>query len=260
MDISSFLSEDNFIQDGNLYLQKNLTRKNSFENAYVDLRRKEKRIFSDEELKFLPDVATRNPLYKEWQLRKASATRIAHYLAKHKANSVLEIGCGNGWLSHYLAEDLSASIVGVDVNETELQQASRVFENDNLKFVYADVLNDAFNTDSFDIILIASSIQYFKNIKEVLEKILPLLHSSGELHIIDSPFYNKSEIAGAKERTKEYFKLMGHSEMAEYYFHHSLEDFRDFKHSLLYNPRSLFGKVSRKIFDSSGFPWIRIRK
>src|SRR6187402_1644261 len=132
MNISAFLSEGNFVQEGNLYLQKNLEREKAFEKAYIDLRRREHRVYSDEVLKFLPDITSRNSLHQGWLLRKASAKQIINYLKKHKVNSVLEIGCGNGWLSHCLAENLNASIVGVDVNETELQQATRVFDNDNL--------------------------------------------------------------------------------------------------------------------------------
>ena len=260
MNISAFLSEGSFAQEGNLYLQKNLEREKSFEKAYIDLRKKEHRVYSDEVLKFLPDITSRSPLHQEWLLRKTSAKQLVNYLTKHKVNSVLEIGCGNGWLSHYLAENLNASIVGADINETELQQAARVFDNNNLTFVYADVLTEAFNQNSFDIILMASCIQYFKKIDELLHKILPLLRPSGELHIIDSPIYKKSEIEPAKERTKEYFKLMGHSEMTALYYHHSLDDFRNFKYAFLYNPRSPLIKVTRKFFNSPVFPWLRVTK
>lgn len=260
MDITSFFAEDNFVQEGNLYFQKNFDRKRSFERAYIDLRKKENRFYPDGILKFLPDVSSGNPHYQEWLLRKSSVKQIVKYFTKRKTNSVLEIGCGNGWLSHYLAENLSASIVGVDVNETELQQASRVFDNDNLAFVYADVLNNAFKLNSFDVIVMVSSIQYFKNIRELIQKVLPLLHNSGELHIIDSPLYEKDEIEAARKRTKEYFESMSHPEMAAFYYHHTLDNLEDFKHSLLYNPRSPFNRITRKIFNSSVFLWIRIIK
>jgi len=260
MDINVFLSEDSFVQEGNLYFQKHLERKKSFEKAYIDLRKREHRVYSDEVLKFLPDITSRNPLYQEWLFRKASVKKLANYLAKRKANSVLEIGCGNGWLSHYLAENLNASIIGVDVNETELHQAVRVFDRDNLVFVYADVLTEFFSKNSVDVVLMASCIQYFKNIDELLHKVLPLLRPSGELHIIDSPIYKKNEIEAAKERTKEHFKLMGHPEMTSFYYHHSLDDFRKFKYTLLYNPRSPLNMVTRKFFNSPVFPWLRITK
>jgi len=43
--------------------------------------------------------------------------------------------------------------------------------------------------------------------------------------------------------------------MADYYFHHSIEDLRPFHHVLLHNPHSV---KSRLLGVKSPFPWIRI--
>jgi protein-L-isoaspartate O-methyltransferase len=42
--------------------------------------------------------------YHEWQIRKASSNRLVKYLAKkQKILEILEVGCGNGWLSAKLS-------------------------------------------------------------------------------------------------------------------------------------------------------------
>ena len=67
---------------------------------YLASRKKENRIYSDEQVVQLPFIEPTHIHYHEWQVRKRSALRLIHYLEKkNKPLSILEIGCGNGWLS-----------------------------------------------------------------------------------------------------------------------------------------------------------------
>ena len=72
-----------------------------FEQLYIKLRNQEKRIYEDEEVAWLPDVSEDNIHKKEWRIRKASCQKLTHYLSsKKRALKILEVGCGNGWLSY----------------------------------------------------------------------------------------------------------------------------------------------------------------
>ncbi len=54
--------------------------------------------------------------------------------------AILELGCGNGWLSHLLSQSLQRDVCGIDVNRTELTQAARMFGHDQrLSFIAADI-------------------------------------------------------------------------------------------------------------------------
>ncbi len=72
---------------------------------------------------------------------KRTARRLVHYLgARKKTLEILEVGCGNGWLTHQLADIPGTRVTGLDINFTELQQAARVFSNDpNLRFIHGDM-------------------------------------------------------------------------------------------------------------------------
>src|SRR5437867_2949179 len=95
----------------------------AFEQHYIPLREKEKRIYYDEEIKHLPSITKQHPHYKEWKTRKHSAGKLISYLKRKKTQLViLETGCGNGWLCHQLSAINNASITGVDINAVELQQ------------------------------------------------------------------------------------------------------------------------------------------
>lgn len=230
----------------------------TFEQEYLRLRQKEKRLYPDELVKELPDVPNSHPLRGEWHARKKSTARMISYLQKGTGKRrILEIGCGNGWLSARLARLEGTEVVGLDINRDELTQAARVFfPLKNLTFVYADVF-DGWDPRPFDYIILASSIQYFRDVTGLLYRLNELLEKNGEIHIVDSPWYSTEDVICAKKRSMQYFELQG-SGMAAYYFHHDWQAMAAWNPKLLYNPHLLFNKIKRLIFADSPFPWIRI--
>ncbi len=235
-----------------------------FEKQYSRLRQQEGRIYTDEEVARLPEISKEHTHYKEWQVRKQSSRRLIKYLQKkvsEEANEqsvkFLEIGCGNGWLSHQLTTIPGAKVLGTDINFSELQQAGRVFFNiPNLHFIYANIESDVFEDKQFDFIIFAASIQYFESFVETIRKILRLLKPGGEIHILDSPFYQTSELGAARLRSSLYFESIGFPEMTKSYFHHDFADLSLFKHTILYDPNNLSNRLS---IDKNPFYWICIK-
>jgi ubiquinone/menaquinone biosynthesis C-methylase UbiE len=170
----------------------------------------------------------------------------------------LDLGCGNGWFSNQIACISQTQIIAVDVNDDELKQAARVFQKPNLKFVYADIFSqESDDLQTFDIITVNSCIQYFDNLENILRQLKSKLSSAGELHIIDSPFYQQSDIASAKERTLAYYQSLGFPEMAEHYFHHTLTNVGAYE--IMYKPnRSALNKLFRRI--DTPFMWLKFDK
>ena len=149
----------------------------------------------------------------------------------------------------------------IDVNLTELEQAAKVFDSDKLKFIYADIFATTFPANTFDIVIINSALQYFQNISALMKELFFISKTYGEIHIIDTPFYDNGELMLAKNRTLKYYTSLGFPEMAGKYFHHTLEDFRYLRYSYLYNPDSFKNKLSKFIFDQdSPFPWILVTR
>lgn len=247
-----------YIKKGVYYLSE--YNKNEFENLYLKLRMKENRIYDDKIARNLPDIKSGHPLFNEWKIRKKSLQKIESYLkSKDKMLDIMELGCGNGWFTHHLAKIKNSYVIGVDINKFELEQAARVFNNfNNHKFFYADIFADYFELGDFDVIILASSIQYFRNINYLMERLLYLTKRNGEIHIIDSPIYNSSEIPKAKKRTKKYYEGIC-PEMSDFYFHHSFEELERYNPVFLYNPikQNIFAKFITK-YDSP-FPWIMIK-
>lgn len=230
-----------------------------FEEKYVALRRKENRVYSDSEVAQLPDIDIHHQHYKEWKIRKASAKKLTDFLSgKKRPLKILEIGCGNGWLSNLLSGIEDSDITGLDINTEELLQAERVFRsNAQVRFLYGQFNSDILADCKFDVIVFAASIQYFQSLKEIINAALMRLNELGEIHVIDSPLYPEEEVLAAKKRSKDYYAMQGFPEMVEHYFHHSIGVLQSYNFKILYKPSLIKNKLFR---NNSPFPWVCIKR
>jgi ubiquinone/menaquinone biosynthesis C-methylase UbiE len=227
-----------------------------FESLYLAARLREQRIYSDDELLRLPGIESYHPHYREWKIRKKSSQSLISFLAsQNRKMAILEIGCGNGWLSHQLSGIRESEVWGSDINQVELEQASRVFSGfGNLKFIEGDIRENLLTGKQFDVIVLAASIQYFPTLHEVMTPALRRLARHGEIHIIDSHFYESAALEAARKRTREYYSEMGLPQMAERYFHHALEELEEYSCKMIYDPSSRMQRLRIR----HPFPWIRI--
>lgn len=224
-----------------------------FSENYLAVRRKENRILTDEEVMLLPLTSSKNSNSKEWKLRASSSNCIVKYLKeKNKALKILDIGCGNGWFSNLMSQIPNCEVVAIDINTIELEQANTVFRSKNLQFVCGDIFTITSFENQFDCITLNGCVQYFPDFLLLIEKLKTFLKIYGEIHIIDSPFYDKEEVQNAKKRTMDYYSNLGFPEMSNYYFHHTLDLASDFKIKYKPNKTTLY----KLFFNKSPFMWL----
>ncbi|MCO6450276.1 MAG: class I SAM-dependent methyltransferase [Caldilineales bacterium] len=231
---------------------------------YLRVRELEGRLLDDAAARRLPRVAADDSLAKEWIMRADSAGRLRDYFAKQEGPlDVLDLGCGNGWMSHWLAQTPGLQVLGIDVNLSELEQGARVFADvESLRFAYADIFDRALPAASFDRIVMAASLQYFANMRTLVLRLFELLQPQGEIHILDTPFYDEAGIEPARERTAGHYRQMGVPEMTEFYHHHLWSSIQAFNPAILYDPAGP-GQRVRRVFLAqlrSPFPWLRLTK
>ena len=253
----------------------------SIEQPYVDVRRSEGRLFDDSLVRQLPKLPRALPLAAEWTIRDASSKRLIAALAAFARNlpgtvttgvSILDLGCGNGWLSARLARLPGSRVLGLDINSVELEQANRVFGHvPNLRFAYGDIFSlsgPLNNTDdhradidtSFDIIVCASALQYFDNLSELVIKLRSSLNPSGQIHFLDSPVYNSdAEVAAAQARTKAYFEHLKVDPHPAYHSHR-LSTLLALGAVIHYNPHGLFVRALRiaGLHNPNPFYWLML--
>jgi SAM-dependent methyltransferase len=233
----------------------------SFEALYIAVRKKEGRLYTIDQIRKLPFADKADPLSGEWEMRADTAKRFVKYLHEEKRFlTILEIGCGNGWFSNYIVKNTKdIHVTGQDINQLELKLAGVAFRDPRLTWNGDDLFSIQ---HKFDLAVLNSSVHYFPDLKKVTDHLCSLLTENGEIHILDSPFYqNAADKKAAHERTKAYYGKLGHPELAEFYSPHLFSDLDPFHYQLMYDPKSsskLLQKLSRK--KRSPFPWICIRK
>lgn len=248
-----------FPKDQNVYFLE--PEEHTFEKAYLTVRKIEGRVYPDEVVLSLPDIPQSHPHHKEWQLRRRNCLSLKQYLIKKGNCNVLDLGCGNGWLTRTLASIPGVNILGLDINRMELEQASRLFDRPNCSFAYGNIFNDNFPFKYFDIIVLNASLQYFPDLEKLIFRLKELTRKDGEIHILDSPVYKSKELKYARERSKIYYRKTGKPDMIDKYFHHTINEFKSYKYRLRYNPRTLPNRIKRKLSNSySPFPWIIVQQ
>ena len=228
---------------------------------YLRVRDKEGRLYPDEIVTHLPDLRADHQHKVEWLARADSTNRLIHYLmGMHSPLLVLELGCGNGWLSHNISAIPGIRIWGLDRGSLELTQAARLFKDPNTGFISANIFQSPLVNNSFDVIILASVIQYFKDLPALIVNLQSQLTKRGEIHLIDSPIYNEKDVISARERTVIYYSKLGFPEMADHYFHHTADELKKFRPHWLYQPGGwqyhLVGLLGK---TASPFPWLYIR-
>ena len=231
--------------------------------AYLRAREREGRLYPDATVAALPDVPITNPLRSEWLQRADSTGRLVAVLGRRpRPIEILEIGCGNGWLSNRLAQIPGASVVGLDANDVELDQARRVFVGrSNLRFVRADVRTAVPPEPAPDVIVLASVVQYVADLPALVRQLLGWLAPRGEVDLLDSPLYRTEDRAAARARSRTYYASIGVPEMAASYHHHEWHELDGFAADLRYRPDSVRANFERRVLGRprSPFPWLVIR-
>ena len=251
-----------FHQPGTVHYLSDPAGRQAFEPAYIAVRKAEQRVYDDAQVRRLPQVDAGHPHAREWALRRGSLARLLADLQRGGAvHTILDLGCGNGWMTHRLGALPGSRVLGLDLNVYELEQAARVFaDRPQLAFAYGDIFEDILPPASFTRIILASCIQYFPDLPALIERLLPLLAVDGQIHILDSPFYTPQTIEAARQRTRDYYAGLGFPEMAGFYFHHQQNELARFRLQVCYDPASWGQKLSRRLGGktSSPFVWLKI--
>ena len=93
---------------------------------------------------------------------------------------VLEVGCGNGVLSSYLAEKHGWNVTGIDIDPDQIKIAKKIHkENDSLKFVEADATELPYENNEFDLTLSFDVLHHIPNWDMAIKEINRVLRPEG---------------------------------------------------------------------------------
>ncbi len=98
----------------------------------------------------------------------------------NNVKKVLEVGCGAGMLSSYIADKYRWKVTGIDIDPKQIERAKEDHkENNNLKFIEADVTKLTIGDKEFDLILSFDALHHIPKLDKALNEISRVLKPDG---------------------------------------------------------------------------------
>lgn len=103
---------------------------------------------------------------------------------------VLEVGCGIGVLSSYLAEKYEWEVAGIDLDPEQIERAKNDYrENKYLKFLEADATKLPFGDNEYDLVLSSDALHHIvSDWEKALSEISRVLRPNGYYVLNDLTF------------------------------------------------------------------------
>ena len=136
-------------------------------------------IYADVDKKFLPSERYDWTLFTEIELFRN---------AVKWCENVLDIGCGTGHPSLYIAKD-AGSIIGIDKSEQMIEIAKNRLKRsgaNNIVFEVGDVESLKFSDRSFDAVVLCGSLATFSDKKKSLQEIKRVSKKNGKVACIEA--------------------------------------------------------------------------
>jgi ubiquinone/menaquinone biosynthesis C-methylase UbiE len=130
--------------------------------------------------------------------RDIEAVALRSILSKFNFDSVLEIGCGTGKNTSWIAFK-SKHVIAIDFSSEMISKAIKKIKEDNVLFQQADITQPwKFAAQKFDLVICSLVLEHIKNIHFVFEQANLVLKSGGYFYIGElHPF---KQYAGSKAR------------------------------------------------------------
>jgi ubiquinone/menaquinone biosynthesis C-methylase UbiE len=123
---------------------------------------------------------------------------------------VLDIACGAGYGSSYLAGCGASMVVGVDISESALTYACNHYIKDNLHFLQGDAVQLPFENNEFDVVVSFETIEHIARVEEYVKEMKRVLSPQG-IFICSTPHikYTRHPVYHVKEFSpEEFFSLL----------------------------------------------------
>lgn len=130
--------------------------------------------------------------------RDAEARSLRETLAGLHFGNGLEIGCGTGKNTEWLAQTC-ARLTSVDFSEEMLARAKEKITAPQVRFVQADITQAwAFATETYDLLTFSLVLEHIENLEPVFENLGRVLRPGGYLYL--GELHPAKQYAGSKAR------------------------------------------------------------
>jgi ubiquinone/menaquinone biosynthesis C-methylase UbiE len=115
--------------------------------------------------------------------------KLLNFVVTKENQNFLEIGCGNGATSKYVAKRYPLNVTGTDVDSEQIQLAQENLDDiPNVRFLAADATGLPFENDDFDIVLSFQVLHHISNWLDALEEMKRVLKPKGYFICVDTVY------------------------------------------------------------------------
>lgn len=151
--------------------------------------------------------------------RDMEAVVLRDLLADKSFDSCLEIGCGTGKNSEYLATK-AKQVLAVDLSEEMMARAKQKLTAENIQFTQADITGDwPFAKDkTFDLATFSLILEHIENLHDVFTKLKTVIKPGGYVYIAELHPFKQYGGSRARFETEEGLQTV-------HGFQHHISDF-----------------------------------
>ncbi len=140
--------------------------------------------------------------YKEKAtLQRRAAGRLYDLLELHGGESILDVGCGPGHITSWLAGLTGGRVVGTDVSEGMINEARSLYPDMEFRCISAEDLD---YSGEFDVVFCNSALQWFSDVPKAMRAMFKSLESPGKAGVCCpstyefAPWFGRMVMAAAR--------------------------------------------------------------
>jgi tocopherol O-methyltransferase len=157
--------------------------------------------------------------------REAAQIQLVEHLAKTAGIAtgckILDVGCGMGASSIYLAGHYQAQVTGITISPVQVEMARRAAAEQNVtaKFLVMDAEAMDFEEESVDVLWSVESISHYKDVRSFFSTAAKLVKPSGIVAVID--WFRRDDIS-----ERQHAKYIAPIEQSMLVKLHTMSDYR----------------------------------
>lgn len=98
-----------------------------------------------------------------------------------RGKSVLDLGCGYGWLCRWASESGAEKVLGVELSENMFEKANEFPKVEAISYLKADLESLELPPRSYDIVYSSLTLHYLKNLPKLIAQVFRALKPGGSL-------------------------------------------------------------------------------
>jgi len=98
-----------------------------------------------------------------------------------KEKKILDLGCGSGYITEYIAEKTGATVLGIDFAKGAIKSAQDRVKNSDVEFNVGNINELNFSDESFDYVLTIDTLYFGSDLEKIVKDIKRILKPNGKL-------------------------------------------------------------------------------